>query len=49
MTNEKFENHEDTEPTQKVKIVAELPGDKEMQDKLQDMKENDGYPGSCGI
>jgi hypothetical protein len=37
------------EPEQTAKIVAEMPGDDEMRDRLQEMKEHDGYPGSCGI
>jgi hypothetical protein len=31
------------------KIVAQMPQDPEIQAKLQEMKENDGYSGSCGI
>lgn len=37
------------EPEQTVKVVAEMPGDDEMRSSLQERKENDGYPGSCGI
>ncbi|WP_169306694.1 hypothetical protein [Cohnella pontilimi] len=33
----------------KVKIVAEMPQDDEVQKKLKDWKETDGYPGSCGV
>lgn len=36
-------------PVQAVKVVAEMPNDDEMRDELQQMKENDGYAGSCGI
>jgi hypothetical protein len=36
-------------PVKTVKVVAEMPEDDEMRDNLQDMKENDGYPSSCGI
>ncbi|WP_179223786.1 hypothetical protein [Paenibacillus tyrfis] len=37
------------EPTTgKVKLVAEMPGDEEMREHLEEMKRNDGYPGSCG-
>ncbi|WP_193394434.1 hypothetical protein [Paenibacillus sp. A3] len=32
----------------KVKLVAEMPGDEEMREHLEEMKRNDGYPGSCG-
>jgi hypothetical protein len=35
--------------TPKVKIVAEMPQDDEMQKKLKEWKENDGFPGSCGV
>lgn len=33
----------------KVKVAAEMPGDREMREKLKETKENDGFPGSCGI
>jgi hypothetical protein len=36
-------------PVSTVKIVAEMPDDKEMRENLQEMKENDGYSNSCGI
>jgi len=36
-------------PVETVKVVAEMPGDKEMRDRLQEMKENDGYTDSCAI
>jgi hypothetical protein len=36
-------------PVQQVKVVAEMPDDEEMREHLQEMKEHDGYPGSCGI
>jgi hypothetical protein len=32
-----------------VKLVAEAPGDEEMRGRLDEMRMNDGYPGSCGI
>jgi hypothetical protein len=32
----------------KVKMVAERPEDEEIQANLEEMKKNDGYPGSCG-
>ncbi|MFS0839119.1 hypothetical protein [Paenibacillus sp. 1P03SA] len=32
-----------------VKLTADLPGDPEMREHLDEMRENDGYPGSCGI
>jgi hypothetical protein len=35
-------------PFKSVKVVAEMPGDKKMRDNLQETKENDGYPDSCG-
>ncbi|QYR23112.1 hypothetical protein KZ483_09430 [Paenibacillus sp. sptzw28] len=34
---------------QRVKIVAEMPEDQEMRDNLEELQENDGYPGSCGL
>jgi hypothetical protein len=37
------------EPEQTVKVVAEMSDDDEMRESLQEMKENDGYPESCGI
>jgi hypothetical protein len=41
-------NQENQVQTSQVKVVAEMPGDSEMRDQLQEAKENDGYPGSCG-
>lgn len=35
-------------PVKTVKVVAEMPDDKEMRDSLQEIKANDGYPDSCG-
>lgn len=32
-----------------AKIMADLPGDASMREQLQERKENDGFPGSCGI
>jgi hypothetical protein len=32
-----------------VKLVAEMPGDEEMRQDLDEMKMNDGYQGSCRI
>ncbi|EPD92728.1 MULTISPECIES: hypothetical protein [unclassified Paenibacillus] len=32
-----------------VKLTADLPGDPEMREHLDEMRANDGYPGSCGI
>jgi hypothetical protein len=49
MTEKQDKNKPIAEPAQQVKIVAEMPGDREMQDELQELKENDGYPGSCGL
>ena len=31
-----------------VQVVADMPGDDEMREKLDEMKTNDGYEGSCG-
>lgn len=30
-----------------VKVTAELPGDENLRDHLDELKENDGYQGSC--
>ncbi|MDQ1913081.1 hypothetical protein RAC89_22055 [Paenibacillus sp. GD4] len=35
-------------PRQKVKLVAEMPGDAEMRKNMREQQQNDGYPGSCG-
>ncbi|WP_166241304.1 hypothetical protein [Paenibacillus turpanensis] len=32
-----------------VQLAADLPQDEEMREHLDEMKANDGYPGSCGI
>lgn len=32
-----------------VKLVADLPSDDEMREHLDEMKENDGYQGSCVV
>lgn len=32
-----------------VKLVADLPGDEEMREHLDEQIAKDGYPGSCGI
>lgn len=32
-----------------AKLVASAPGDEEMQEHLEEMMEEDGYPGSCTI
>jgi hypothetical protein len=32
-----------------VKLVADIPGDAKVREKLEDMQMSDGYPGSCGI
>jgi hypothetical protein len=36
-------------PEQRVIMVAEMPQDEEMREKLDEMKQNDGYQGSCGV
>ncbi len=30
------------------KVVAELPEDQEIREKLAEQRQNDGFPGSCG-
>jgi hypothetical protein len=47
--NNQNDDVQENYPVETVKIVAEMPGDKEMRENLQEMKENDGYPDSCGI
>jgi hypothetical protein len=32
-----------------AQLTADLPGDPEMREHLDEMRANDGYPGSCGI
>jgi hypothetical protein len=32
-----------------AKMVADLPGDDEMREHLDDMTQNDGSPGSCAV
>lgn len=32
-----------------VKLVADIPGDAKVREKLEDMQMSDGYTGSCGI
>lgn len=31
-----------------VKVVAEMPEDESIRQEMREMKEQDGYPGSCG-
>lgn len=32
-----------------VKLVADIPGDEEMREHLDEMMQTDGYPGSCTV
>ncbi|WP_426454464.1 hypothetical protein ACP26L_17605 [Paenibacillus sp. S-38] len=32
-----------------VKLTADLPGDEEMREHLEETIANDGYPGSCAV
>lgn len=32
-----------------AKLVADAPGDEQMRENLDEMRMNDGFPGSCGI
>jgi hypothetical protein len=32
-----------------AKMVADLPGDDEMREHLDEMMQNDGFPGSCAV
>ncbi|TVX96821.1 hypothetical protein [Paenibacillus cremeus] len=48
MTEQKSKGHvEFRQPA--VKLVADIPGDAEMRENIDDMQISDGYPGSCGI
>jgi hypothetical protein len=38
-----------TDEPPRVKIVAELPQDDEIQKNLEETIQNDGFPGSCGV
>ncbi|WP_158453679.1 hypothetical protein [Paenibacillus beijingensis] len=51
MKNDKTEQRGKSETAgaqQEVKVVAEMPGDSEMREQLDEMQANDGFPGSCG-
>lgn len=46
MTEHKNKGHvEFRQPA--VKLVADLPGDEDMREHLDEMKRNDGNPGDC--
>ncbi|WP_175532530.1 hypothetical protein [Paenibacillus sp. yr247] len=48
MTNNKPKGHvEFRQPA--AKLVADIPGDEVMRAHLDEMIQNDGYPGSCSI
>jgi hypothetical protein len=48
MTEHKNKGHvEFRQPA--VQLAADLPGDEEMREHLDEMKQNDGYPGDCLI
>ncbi|MED4604464.1 hypothetical protein P9314_27935 [Paenibacillus validus] len=32
-----------------AKLAADLPGDGEMREHLEETMQNDGYPGSCAV
>lgn len=42
------QGHVEFRPTP-VKLVADMPQDEDMREHLDEMKANDGYPGSCSI
>jgi hypothetical protein len=48
MTEGKKRGHVEFNQTP-VKLVADIPGDEEMREHLDEMKANDGYEGSCGM
>ncbi|MEF3302172.1 hypothetical protein [Paenibacillus sp. GYB003] len=31
-----------------AKVVADMPEDEKMRERLEEHKQNDGFPGSCG-
>ncbi|GGG14006.1 hypothetical protein [Paenibacillus abyssi] len=33
----------------RVKLVADMPGDEELRENLDEMIHSDGYPGSCAV
>ncbi|MFD0676066.1 MULTISPECIES: hypothetical protein [unclassified Paenibacillus] len=47
MTNGKLKGHVEFNQPQ-VKLVADLQGDEEMREHLDEMKEN-SFPGSCAV
>jgi hypothetical protein len=48
MTEKKTKGHvEFRQP--RVKLVADIPGDAVMREHLDEMIQNDGYPGSCSV
>ncbi|MFC0213137.1 hypothetical protein ACFFK0_11845 [Paenibacillus chartarius] len=32
-----------------AKLVADIPGDEEMREHLEETMHGDGYPGACGV
>lgn len=48
MTERKLKGHVEFSQTQ-AKLVADLPGDDEMREHLDETKENDGFSGSCPV
>ncbi|TVX97434.1 hypothetical protein [Paenibacillus cremeus] len=48
MTEQKSKGHvEFRQPS--VKLVADIRGDAQMRENIDDMQMSDGYPGSCGL
>jgi hypothetical protein len=49
MQEKKPEHRQQTFRTQqRVKVVAVMPQDQELESRLEEMKKNDGHPQSCG-
>ncbi|MDF2958404.1 MAG: hypothetical protein K0S39_139 [Paenibacillus sp.] len=48
MANQKPKGHVEFRQPE-GKLVADLPGDEEMREHLDEMQQNDGFPGSCGV
>lgn len=48
MTDHRPKGHVEFRQPQ-AKLVADMPGDEEMREHLDEMKESDGFPGSCSV
>ncbi|XEC92884.1 hypothetical protein AB6A23_15980 [Paenibacillus tarimensis] len=48
MTDKKTKGHVEFNPSP-VQVTADRPGDEEMREQLDEMIQQDGFPGSCGV